>query len=417
MGTGPLVLPPAVANAGFSLSLIALFFMLFISVICAEYMIECLAAANAIDSESESEIQMQNMEQDLTQQSLNCEKFDFKKPYEYGSLGKKLWGKSGEACVVISLLLYLYGMMITKGIIVGNTISILFEGIDVLDKYYFWVTLFYCLTIILSFKDVGNIAIVSTIFAIIRYSTILAMITGALLTISYNKQINPQKEFNISDFSDLFGAIVLAYVLHHSLPSMVRPCRPQEKISSIIYIAFIGAFTVFILLSLTGMWAFSDLQNFQYYNLAFDQGITSRLYYFISFYIFLNISALPVMTITIRKNMMKLCLPEEYTTNLFKLSWISVSYTLLVLVPCFILAITLKNHIQPVISIVGGVFGVVILMIIPSLMVIEYRKRITESNPFGSYIRNKYLPYLIVGLGCVFAPFNLYIQMKKIIQQ
>ena len=40
MGTGPLVLPPA--NSGFSLSLIALFFMLFISVICAEYNIEVI---------------------------------------------------------------------------------------------------------------------------------------------------------------------------------------------------------------------------------------------------------------------------------------------------------------------------------------------------------------------------------------
>ena len=47
------------------------------------------------------------------------------------------------------------------------------------------------------------------------------------------------------------------------------------------------------------------------------------------------------MTITIRKNMMKLCLPEEYTTDLFKLSWISIAYTLLVLVPCFILAISI----------------------------------------------------------------------------
>ena len=137
---------------------------------------------------------------------------------------------------------------------------------------------------------------------------------------------------------------MLAYVLHHSLPSMVRPCRPSEKISSILYIAFIGAFLVFILLSLTGMWAFANLENFQYYNLAFDEGITTGLYYFISFYIFLNISALPVMTITIRKNMMKLCLPEEYTTDLFKVLWISVSYTLLVLVPCFILAISIIIH-------------------------------------------------------------------------
>ena len=46
MGTGPLVLPPAVANAGFSLSLIALFFMLFISVVCAEYMIEVMNPNN-----------------------------------------------------------------------------------------------------------------------------------------------------------------------------------------------------------------------------------------------------------------------------------------------------------------------------------------------------------------------------------
>ena len=42
-------------------------------------------------------------------------------------------------------------------------------------------------------------------------------------------------------------------------------------------------------------------------------------------------------------------------------------------------------------------------------MVIEYRKKIIEANPFSSYIKNQYLPYIIVGLGCIFAPFNLYV--------
>ena len=69
MGTDALVLPPAVANACFSSSLIALFFMLFIGVICAEYMIEvinekyslkCLAAVNAIDSQRESDINVEH---------------------------------------------------------------------------------------------------------------------------------------------------------------------------------------------------------------------------------------------------------------------------------------------------------------------------------------------------------------------
>ena len=42
MGTGPLIIPPAVANAGFSLSFIALLFILMISVICAKYIVEVI---------------------------------------------------------------------------------------------------------------------------------------------------------------------------------------------------------------------------------------------------------------------------------------------------------------------------------------------------------------------------------------
>lgn len=63
-------------------------------------------------------------------------------------------------------------------------------------------------------------------------------------------------------------------------------------------------------------------------------------YYIISFYIFLNISALPVLTITIRKNMMKLCLPNN-TTNELALNLHSVIFTLLVILPTFVLAMSM----------------------------------------------------------------------------
>lgn len=62
-------------------------------------------------------------------------------------------------------------------------------------------------------------------------------------------------------------------------------------------------------------------------------------YYIISFYMFLNIAALPVLTITIRKNLMKLLVPHLMPKNNFKITLPSAIFTLLIVLPCASLAI------------------------------------------------------------------------------
>lgn len=54
MGTGPLVLPPAVAAAGLALGTILLVIMGIISVITAEYLVECLSVANYLNNTNTS---------------------------------------------------------------------------------------------------------------------------------------------------------------------------------------------------------------------------------------------------------------------------------------------------------------------------------------------------------------------------
>lgn len=75
-------------------------------------------------------------------------------------LGKLAWSRFGEIFNAINLILYLYGVLITKGIIVGNTLSQLFSNTPVVGEYYFWVSLFYLISSLLSFRDVAHIAIV-----------------------------------------------------------------------------------------------------------------------------------------------------------------------------------------------------------------------------------------------------------------
>jgi len=54
---------------------------------------------------------------------------------------------------------------------------------------------------------------------------------------------------------------------------------------------------------------------------------------------FLNIAALPVLTITIRKNLMKLVVPHLVPKDSLKITLPSALFTLLIVVPCASLAI------------------------------------------------------------------------------
>lgn len=109
---------------------------------------------------------------------------------------------------------------------------------------------------------------------------------------------------------------------------------------------------VFLLIPLTGIWAFPGLGKYCFYNIVFDQSPVKWAYYIISFYMFLNIAALPVLTITIRKNLMKLLVPHLLPKNSFQITKASVAFTLLISIPCTILTIGTKLIIYFVFSLI-----------------------------------------------------------------
>lgn len=169
---------------------------------------------------------------------------------------------------------------------------------------------------------------------------------------------------------------------------MLRPVRPQSYIRTIILSSFSFGLLVFLLIPLTAIWAFPGLSQYCFYNILFDQQYVRWAYYIISFYMFLNIAALPVLTITIRKNLMKLVAPHLMPKNTLAITPATAGFTMLIIIPCGILSIILKDQIEIVIGFTGGLCGTLILLVIPSLMVWKARrrcKRIKEENPFKSW--------------------------------
>jgi hypothetical protein len=72
-----------------------------------------------------------------------------------------------------------------------------------------------------------------------------------------------------------------------------------------------------------------------YYNDNFEHTVpnTSWIFYIVSFYMFLNIAAFPVLTITARNNLMKAFIPDKVPANTSDITRYSIIFTLIIVVP------------------------------------------------------------------------------------
>jgi len=75
----------------------------------------------------------------------------------------------------------------------------------------------------------------------------------------------------------------------------------------------------------------------------------------------------------------------------------------------------LQNQIKIVLDFTGGIFGIIILFIIPCMEVYASRNKIHRQGNPRNYIR--YLPIILGALGLLFMGFNLFHIISDIIKR
>lgn len=78
------------------------------------------------------------------------------------------------------VVLYLIGVITSKCIMTGNILSGVFDSVSVLNNYYFWLSIFFLSSAVLSFKDISSIKIIQDIIGIIRVVVIILFISGPI---------------------------------------------------------------------------------------------------------------------------------------------------------------------------------------------------------------------------------------------
>ena len=71
-----------------------------------------------------------------------------------------MFGIRGKVIVSIMLILYVYGVVVSKCIMTGKIMHEVFKDVNVLNNYYLWLSLFFLISATLSFRDVTSTKIV-----------------------------------------------------------------------------------------------------------------------------------------------------------------------------------------------------------------------------------------------------------------
>jgi amino acid permease len=156
---------------------------------------------------------------------------------ETGEMALIVAGKKAEVFVTVMLTLYMLGVVISKCIMtsklycyLGNTLSTVFEGIQVLDSIYLWLAVFFFCGSVFSFGNIQQTKVLQYVIIAIRFFSLFAMIGGAIYIIAaYGSQgLVPagSSAVNFSYFPELFSNSIFGLLCHHTIPSIVAPVRP-----------------------------------------------------------------------------------------------------------------------------------------------------------------------------------------------
>lgn len=101
--------------------------------------------------------------------------------------------------------IYLTGTAISKCIMTGNILSVVFKDVEVLKQYELWLGLFFISGAAFSFKSIEKTKVMQFVIIVVRVISIVAMIIGAIyIMIKYGvKSPVPDGEgvFNIDNFA------------------------------------------------------------------------------------------------------------------------------------------------------------------------------------------------------------------------
>lgn len=227
-----------------------------------------------------------------------------------------------------------------------------------------------------------------------RWSAFAIMISIACYRIVFpadNEIIPDPPQWNINAIPFLIGSSIYSFMSQHSLPSLLIPIKEKHKIAKILSLDYFFVAVLYLVLALTGIFAFSHLEDLYTLNFIPTKGeksiVMEGVEYFLTLFPVLTLTtSFPLIAITLRNNLQTLFIEKHNfeTQNYFIRRLV---FPLSAIIPPFIITFNTEN-VQSLVSFTGCYGGAIIQYVIPTALV--YYGRATCKSILGDGIVNEY---------------------------
>ncbi|XP_014219543.1 transmembrane protein 104 homolog isoform X2 [Copidosoma floridanum] len=412
VGTGALALPAVFGRAGWLLGFVVVLILAFISFITVTFVIESIASANAI--KTWKNIQMYQRVGDIqdlshtapeseAMQALEDSRPSTSEDSEDTPLVPIERSERPNHFYIIPVYLYgdlsIYGTAIAKSVTdiactyipqnftCNETIpdqELCWESLTVnrLDAYRIFLTVFIMMLGPFAFFNVQKTKYLQVLTSLMRWMAFSIMIIYAISKILAEGPQGTPVKADTAGLPGLFGVCVYSFMCHHSLPALIAPISDKSKLNRSISYDFILISFFYILLALTGVFAFEQLDDL--YTLDFgpkgcrtdDNIVLIVIQYFLALFpVFTLSTSFPIIAITLRNNLQSLFLNDSQSSYCICLR--KAIFPLLAVLPPYLIAMSTKN-LTVLVSITGSFAGAGIQYVIPTLLVYNARKSTAE---------------------------------------
>eukprot|EP00298_Acanthocystis_sp_HF-20_P005737 c15807_g1_i1.p1 GENE.c15807_g1_i1~~c15807_g1_i1.p1 ORF type:complete len:469 (+),score=175.67 c15807_g1_i1:40-1446(+) len=437
VGVGALALPYAFNSVGFVLGCILLSFVGFLGFVTLTFVLEAIANTSALVVIREPSDDQNTMTQSLLKSSLGTQARVFdttEKPtysdlfqfthLEMSQLSKHLFPIWGQNLFYVVICFYLYGDLAIYGCAVPKTLSD-FTGVD----YNIFLAGFSALMVPFAFMNFSKTKYLQIATLATRNIALLTMIVLTIKFIAEGKGSTNVEYVKPSGISVAWGGLIYAFMCHHSLPSIVTPMKDKSKAVKSLFFTFILVAFVYTSLSVSAVFAFSNLSSTDcpnhpgdacqiksLYTLNFSSFDVEWLAKFLTLFpVFTLTSNFPMISITLRNNLVTLFQRLDILNHSKKKQFLLCA----ILSPCPPLLVSFAVHdVSMLVGITGAYGGMFIMFIIPTLFVRISRQQLElylgvggiPDHSLRSPFRSKYWEYgvllwSVVSLGIITASY------------
>lgn len=227
--------------------------------------------------------------------------------------------------------------------------------------------------------------------ALFRWLAFFVMILLACLRFVHGEADGAPPMGDWVQVPNLFGACIYSFMCHHSLPSLVAPIRQKERLKFALGLDYVWIALFYLLLALTGSFAFRHLQDLYTLNFIPD-GASPALklveYFLALFPVFTLSASYPIIGITLRNNLQILCRDLSPALDARRQGVLSRAlFPLLAIVPPLLITLNTEN-IHSLVRFTGSYAGAGIQYLIPVALIYVARRR--SKSVLGAHLPNRF---------------------------